>query len=142
MIAARVEHLRVGLEDESRDMTRQLNEVAIRFVIAALKQLGFAWQVGLEISQAEIDARIPTQNRPKITRVLGRLVEHGWLNATPVMGHVSNVPHGWRVTRPEPHGSADELLDEIERNQRIPNAIWCAVPGRRWRRSGAAMSSR
>ena len=154
VIAARIEHLRVGLEDESRDMTRQLDEVAIRFVIAALKQLGFDWQVGLEISPAEIDARIPTKNHPKITRVLGRLVERGWLQANGVgslfHGGDHTVTNGTlntrrhekdsrplRVMLPQPEGTADELLDEVEREQRYPEcdlvrragqalaAIWC-----------------
>ncbi len=136
-IAARVEHLRVGLEDESRDMTRQLDGVAIRFVIAAFKQLGFDWKVGLEISPAEIDARIPKKNRPKVARVMGRLVERGWLDVTPAVGRVENVPHGWRVALPEPNGLASDLLDEIERGHRYPEcdlvrragqalaAIWC-----------------
>ena len=137
VIAARVEHLRVGLEDESRDMTLQLDEVAIRFVIAALRQLGFDWQVGLEISPTEIDARIPTKNRPKIARVLGRLVERGWLQADGVGslfqggGHTATNStlnsrrhekdsRPLRVMLPEPSGTAEELLDEVEWDQRYP----------------------
>ena len=137
VIAARVEHLRVGLEDESRDMTRRLDEVAIRFVIAALKQLGFDWYVGLEISQAEIDVRIPAKNRPKVARVLGRLIERGWLQANGVgslfHGGDHTVTNGTlnsrrhekdsrplRVMLPQPEGTADELLDTIERDQRYP----------------------
>ncbi|MFM9961021.1 MAG: beta-ketoacyl synthase N-terminal-like domain-containing protein [Planctomycetaceae bacterium] len=124
-LAARVAHLCVGLEDESREMTRRLDEVAIRFVIAALKQLGWDWQVGSVISQTDIDARIPIRHRPKVARVLGRLAERGWLQAH------SKI---FRVLLPEPNGTADELLNEIERDERFPE---CDLV----RRAGSALAA-
>ena len=123
-IAARVEHLCIGLEGESREMTRRLDDVAIRFVIAALKSLGFDWQVGLEISQAAIDAEIPVRHRPKVARMLGRLAERGWLQVNGV----------YRVLLPQPDDLADALLDEVEQTQRYPE---CGLV----RRAGAALSA-
>ena len=82
MVAATLDHFRFGLEDESRAVTSRLDEAAIRFVIDALEQLGFAWHVGAEFTDQQLHRQIPEPNRPKVARVLSRLVERGLLDTS------------------------------------------------------------
>ena len=124
-IAARVEHLRSGLEDESRALTLRLDEIAIRFVINALRELGFAWHVGSIISEDELDRRVPARHRPKVSRVLSRLVERGLLQLAECV---------YRVELPVPEQAPEKLLRELERDGSLPE---CDLI----RRAGAALAA-
>lgn len=110
-VARKVDHLRIGLEDEAQALTLRLDEVAIHYVIDAVRQLGFEWHPGAEISEIELYARIPTRHRPKAARVFSRLVERGWVE------HAAGI---YRVTRPAPDGCAAALLDALEQDCAYP----------------------
>lgn len=105
-VAAKVEYLCAGLEDEAQVLTPRLDEIAIRFVIEAIETLGFKWHVESEISEQELWERIPEQHRPKVTRVLDRLVERGWL----VRGEC-----GYIIQRASPAESANTLAAALRR---------------------------
>ncbi|MDA1052764.1 MAG: beta-ketoacyl synthase N-terminal-like domain-containing protein [Planctomycetota bacterium] len=124
-VAATLDHLRTGLEDESRALTPRLDEAAILFVIEALEQLGFAWHAGAEFSEAEVLLRLPEPNRPKVTRVLKRLVERGLLQ------HAGGQ---FRVVMARPAGVAKAMLDTLQQEADYPE---CDL----MRRAGSALAS-
>lgn len=123
-VAATLDHSRVGLEEESRALTLRLDEIAIRFVIDAFADLGFPWRYGAIISQRELEQRVPQPNRPKVMRVLRRLVERGLLKEDEGRYHVQSTP---------PDGDAREMLNALSREADYPE---CDL----MRRAGAALA--
>ncbi len=124
-VAATLDHLRTGLEDESQALTPRLDAAAILFAIDALGQLGFAWHVGAEFSEAELHIKIPEPNRPKVDRVLSRLVERGLLQ------HASRR---YLVKVARPVGDARAMLDSLQREAAYPE---CDLI----RRAGASLAA-
>jgi ubiquinone/menaquinone biosynthesis C-methylase UbiE len=124
-IAAKVDHLQFGLEDELRALTPRLDEIAIRFVIATVKQLGFSWHVGASFSQSELAVRVPDRHFPKAHRVLSRLVERGYLE---------DRDQAYWVLKPQPEDTAAELLADLEREYEGPECDFL-------RRAGTALAS-
>jgi len=110
-VASQIDHLQSGLEDESRILTPQLDEVAVRFIIEAVKQLGFAWHVGEELSEIELHTQIPERHRPKVARVFSRLAERGWVE------HADRV---YRVKKASPSDTAEALLDALQQAADYP----------------------
>jgi acyl transferase domain-containing protein/thioesterase domain-containing protein/SAM-dependent methyltransferase/acyl carrier protein/ribosomal protein S18 acetylase RimI-like enzyme len=124
-IAAKVDHLQSGLEDELRALTPRLDEIAIRFVIETVKQLGFRWHVGASFSQSALAARIPDRHLPKAHRVFSRLVERGYLE---------DREQTYCILKPEPEDTAAELLANLEREYEGPECDFL-------RRAGTALAS-
>ena len=124
-VARKVDRLRYGLEDESRVLTERLDEIAFRFIIEAVKQLGLPWHAGAELSELELHTRIPERHRPKVARVFSRLEERGWIEQG---GHI------YRVTKAAPDGSAEALLDELQQEASCPE---CDLLGR----AGSALAA-
>lgn len=110
-IAAKLEHSRFGLEDEARALTPRLDEIAIGFIVAAIKQLGFEWHVGVELPEVELDSRIPERHRTKVARVLKRLADHEWVE------HVGRI---YRVLRAAPDVGPEEALETLQREFAYP----------------------
>ncbi len=125
IVAQTLDHFRTGLEDESRALTAQLDEAAIRLVIDALEQLGFEWHVGTEFSDLQLELQIPQQNRPKVTRVLSRLVERGLLD------HREGL---YRVKMAAPDVDVGAMLDKLQREADYPE---CEL----MRRAGMSLAS-
>ncbi|MBC8352031.1 MAG: acyltransferase domain-containing protein [Planctomycetes bacterium] len=98
-IASKLDYLCAGLEDESIEITAQLDAVAIRFIVQAFQKLGVAWQTGNTFSLKELG--IPERHQPKVSRVLVRLVERGV---------VARSENGYCIMTPAPDGDATELL--------------------------------
>ena len=119
-IATKLEHLRSGLEDESRALTPRLDKIAACFIIAAVKSLGFDWEVGAEISELELQQRIPGSNLPKINRVFQRLEERGW---------VERGGSTYRVRKPAPVDDAETLLAELQAEASYPECDLLARAG-------------
>ena len=126
LIAGQVEQLRTGLEDESHALNLRLDEVAMRFVINALSNLGVVWQVGGDLAVADLERRVPVRHRPKVLRVLSRFTERGVLEPID--------RDRYRIRSPLPDRTAEELLREIERDSSYPE---CDLLGR----AGAALAA-
>ncbi|MCB9941402.1 MAG: AMP-binding protein [Planctomycetaceae bacterium] len=111
VVASKMKHLCFGLEAEARSLTPRLDEIAVHFIIDALKQMGCEWRIGAQILASELEARIPDHNRCKVTRVLSRFVEQGWLQ---------HVEGGHLVVRSAPNGNANDLLDALQKEATYP----------------------
>jgi malonyl CoA-acyl carrier protein transacylase/thioesterase domain-containing protein len=125
LVAATLDHFRFGLEAESRAVTSQLDEAAIRYVINAFEQLGFAWNVDAAFSEQQLHRQVPEPSRPKLARVLSRLTERGLLDQD------NGV---YRVKLAAPDGDAEAILQALQRDADYPE---CEL----MRRAGSSLAS-
>lgn len=110
-IAGELQHLRVGLEGQLRDLTPKLNEVAIIFVIRALEQLGIHWNPGNSFSLLDLARQVTDRHLPKTQRVLSRLIEAGYLSKQDKL---------YSVRTQVPNGDVTDLLDAVEQEHPGP----------------------
>lgn len=100
-----------GVEAEIQAVSPRLDEVALGMIVQTLATLAGPWRSGAKLDVASIRERLPRKNHQRFDRLLGHLLQRGYLER---LGSI------YWIRRPAPNGPSDESLAAADPPLRCP----------------------